>query len=79
MDEITGDEIVSVKIVPDHDYIEANYPNGLSEQELTEMINNEIKKVNKSVVHYKAIKKVYIQHKEFQKTTTHKIKRYLET
>ena len=57
MDEITGDEIVSVKIVPDHDYIEANYPNGLSEQELTEMINNEIKKVNKSVVHYKAIKK----------------------
>lgn len=79
MDEITGDETVSVKIVPDQDHIASQYPQGLSEQELTTLLNNEVKKVNKSVVSYKAIKKVFIQHNEFKKTTTHKIKRYLET
>ena len=79
MDEITGDEIVSVKIVPDHDYIESQYPQGLSEAELTTLLNNEIKKINKSLVSYKAVKKVFVQKNEFKKTTTHKIKRYLET
>ncbi len=79
IDEITGDETVAVKIVPDIEYIATEFPQGLSEQELTTMLNNEVKKVNKSVVSYKAVKKVVIQQTEFQKTTTHKIKRYLET
>ena len=74
-----GDEIVSVKIVPDRDHITERYPQGLSERQLTSMFNEEVKKINKQLVHYKAVKKVYVQHNEFQKTTTHKIKRYLET
>ncbi len=39
---------------------------------------NKIKEVNKGLTSYKAIKNLEIKHDEFAKTTTMKIKRYVE-
>ena len=42
------------------------------------MIWDEIKKINKSLVSYKAVKKLEIKQDDFVKTTTMKIKRFEE-
>ena len=36
----------------------------------------EVKKINKDLVTYKRIKRMELRMEEFEKTTTHKIKRY---
>jgi len=52
--------------------------NPLSQEEIRELIHKEIKAVNKSLVTYKYIKDFQLRENEFEKTTTRKIKRYLE-
>ncbi len=73
-------EIISAQIVVD---AEAFISMSESEQiQITEdlihkKINEEIEKTNKELTSYKQIKKFYLREKEFEKTTTQKIKRYL--
>jgi len=43
---------------------------------MNEIIHEEVKKVNKQLAGYKQIKRFHIRRKEFEKTTTQKIKRY---
>lgn len=74
-----GDVIVSAAIVPDFDKIRDEYGGRmLTQDEIRELIHNEIKLVNKKLVNYKHIKNFIIRENEFAKTTTRKIKRYLE-
>lgn len=72
------DLTVSLKVIPNYSYIEENIAKGLSEEEIYNLIWEEVKKINKGLTSYKAIKYMEIKHDEFEKTTTMKIKRYAE-
>ncbi len=70
------DTIISAILVPDYDKIKEKY-GGLSEKDLKEKLWQEVKNVNDNLVSYKHVKEITIRDKEFEKTTTLKIKRYL--
>ena len=72
------DLTVSLKVIPNYAYIEENIGKGLSEEEIYNAIWEEVKKINKGLTAYKAIKYMEIKRDEFEKTTTMKIKRYAE-
>lgn len=78
--EVEGEKelIISVKVIPNMEEIENLHGKDLSEEEIHKIIWNKIKEVNKSLTSYKAIKNLEIKHDEFAKTTTMKIKRYVE-
>lgn len=76
----TGDEEVCVMIVPSAEhFIEHAQKHNLEvTRELVEKtIGDQIRSLNKTLPVYKQIKRVRIQDREFEKTTTQKIKRYL--
>ena len=73
-----GDYTISVKVVYDKDYIKEKFGE-LTEQEIHDIIWKEIKIVNRTMPKYKWVKSLIITDKEFEKTTTHKIKRKVET
>ncbi len=70
--------LISVKVIPDYEKIEEKHAKDLSEEEIHKIIWEEIKKVNKKLTSYKAIKNLEIKKDEFEKTTTMKIKRFVE-
>ena len=70
--------IITVKVIPNYEEIERLHGKELNEEEIREIIWNRIKEVNKKLTSYKAIKNLEIKHDEFEKTTTMKIKRYVE-
>ncbi len=70
--------IISVKVIPNREEIEAAYGKDLEEEKIKEIIWNKIKEINKKLTSYKAIKNLEIKQDEFEKTTTMKIKRYAE-
>ena len=72
------DLTVSVKVIPNYEYIKENVKKEISEDEVYNLIWEEIKKVNKTLTSYKAIKNLEIKKDEFEKTTTMKIKRFAE-
>lgn len=69
---------ISVKVIPDYEKIEEKHGENLSQDEIYKLIWEEIKKVNKKLTSYKAIKHLEIKQDEFEKTTTMKIKRFAE-
>jgi long-chain acyl-CoA synthetase len=74
-----NDLIVAAKVTLDEEYIEETYTsNRPSNEQLHELIWEEIKKMNRKLVPYKAIKHLEIKNDEFEKTTTLKIKRFAE-
>ncbi|MEG1705537.1 MAG: AMP-binding protein [Clostridia bacterium] len=71
--------IVAAKVILDEEYIEEKYlSNRSTDEQLHDIIWEEIKKINRLLVPYKAVKKLTIRKKEFEKTTTMKIKRFSE-
>lgn len=77
--ESDGDTIVCARIVPDREKIEEDVKNNAAPGTTAEeIIGNEIKKVNQQLVTYKHIKDFTLQDEEFAKTTTRKIKRFIE-
>lgn len=74
-----GDTVICAKIVPDNDKIKEDKENSLLIDETTEkIIEEEVKKINKTMVIYKHVKEITLQEEEFIKTTTRKIKRHEE-
>ena len=74
------DEIIVAKIVTDAEaFIEYSNKNNvqITKELIHEIISKEIKRANKELPIYKQIRKFQIREKEFEKTTTQKIKRYL--
>lgn len=68
--------VVKAKIFPDVQALSQENGNRiLSEKEISEMVTDAVHRVNDKVVSYKAIKAIEIMEKEFEKTTTSKIKR----
>lgn len=74
------DEIIAVQLVTDAEaFIEYSEKNNVSitRDFIEKTIGEAIKEANKELTSYKQIRKFYIREKEFEKTTTQKIKRYL--
>ena len=71
------DIVLSVQVIPDIDKIKENIGEK-TEEEIKDIIWQDIKKINENMVIYKRIKHLEIRNKEFEKTTTMKIKRYKE-
>lgn len=75
-DDEKGGTIVFARIFPDAKAISAMHGNrNVDENDIEEAVSEAVKKVNSEVVSYKVIKRYEIVSKEFQKTTTSKIKR----
>lgn len=75
--EKDDDLVVSVKIVYNKEYMYTENE-GVSEEEIRNIIWQDIKKINKTLPKYKYIKNLIITDKPMIKTTTQKIKRYEE-
>jgi long-chain acyl-CoA synthetase len=78
--DLKQDEIIAAQIVADAEaFIEYSESNkeSITDELINKIIQQEIEKTNKQLAAYKQIKKFYIREKEFEKTTTQKIKRYL--
>ncbi len=74
-----GEEtLVEAKIFPDMAAIKEKYKgkDAPTNEEITKMMTDIIKDINKKLPNYKNIKKINIRETEFIKTTTSKIKRY---
>ncbi len=66
-------------IIVNKEFIEAKFKdNQKTNEEIKEIIWEEVKRINHTLVAYKHITEINIREKEFEKTTTLKIKRYLE-
>ncbi|HEY8500389.1 MAG TPA: AMP-binding protein [Clostridia bacterium] len=79
IDSEDGEEtIVCAQIVPNMEVIIEQFGCAPEKEELEKIIKNEVKKVNKKLSNYKKIKHFDIREEEFEKTTTKKIKRYVE-
>lgn len=70
--------IITAKVIPNYDEIEKVHGKGLTDEQVYDIIWKKIKEVNRKLTSYKAIKKLEIKKDEFEKTTTMKIKRYVE-
>lgn len=70
--------IITVKVIPNIEEIEAKYGTNLEDDKIYDIIWGKIKEVNHKLTSYKAIKRLEIKKDEFVKTTTMKIKRYVE-
>ena len=73
-----NDLTISAKVTLNEEYIKENYENRPTDSEIHEEIWTAIKKINRQMVSYKAVKNLEIKKDDFEKTTTMKIKRYLE-
>jgi long-chain acyl-CoA synthetase len=74
------DEIIAAQIVPDAEaFIELAETRGIgiTEELMKEVLGREVGKVNTEVAAFKQIRKFTIRDREFEKTTTQKVKRYL--
>ena len=79
--EVEGEKelLITVKVIPNYDEIKSDLgKDEVSDTEVYDIIWNKIKEVNHKLTSYKAIKKLEIKKDEFAKTTTMKIKRYVE-
>ncbi len=75
-------ESIAVQIVPDAEaFIELSETRGIpiTEQLMREVIGKEVARVNTQVSSFKQISTIYLRDREFDKTTTQKVKRYLVT
>lgn len=71
------DITLSVQVLPNLEKIKEE-KGEISEEEIKKIIWSDIKKINEGIVQYKRIKNLEIREKDFEKTTTMKIKRYKE-
>jgi len=69
---------IAVKVIVNDEYVAEHHSVAPSKEELYSIIWNEIKAVNRTLTSYKAVKHLEIKDDEFEKTTTHKIKRFQE-
>lgn len=78
-DEESGETDVMAQIVPDIEEIQEKLNvTSISKDEIYKLLHNEIKEINKQMPLYKRIKDFTVREEEFAKTTTKKIKRYVE-
>lgn len=74
----TGDTDIHATVVPNYVALKEAGHDDTDQEKIKELIWGEIKKINRSLPVYKAIRVIEIRKEEFEKTTTKKIKRYVE-
>ena len=75
----SDDILIVADLILDSDYVQEKFgENQKTNEELKAIVWEEVKKINQTLVSYKHIRDINIREKEFEKTTTLKIKRYLE-
>lgn len=73
------DILIVADLILDAEFIEEKFgKDAKTAEEIKQIVWEEVKKINQSLVSYKHIREINIREKEFEKTTTLKIKRYLE-
>ena len=78
--DIKHDEIIAVQIVVNAEaFIELAETKGveINDELINKVVAEEVDRTNKQLASYKQIRQYYLRDKEFEKTTTQKIKRYL--
>ena len=70
--------IITARVVPNYTVIEKKHGKKLTEEQVHDLIWEKVKEINRQLTSYKAIKSLEIKEEEFEKTTTMKIKRYVE-
>ncbi len=78
--EVAGEKelIITARVIPNEEKIAELYGPGKSEKEIQDIIWEQIRQVNRKLSNYKVIRKLEIKHDAFEKTSTMKIKRYVE-
>lgn len=72
----TENDIITAEILPDSEEVKRKAKkDDATEKEIFNLINDVVKAINWKLPSYKRIKKLIIRNSEFNKTTTHKIKR----
>jgi long-chain acyl-CoA synthetase len=67
-----------VAVVPSTEAIATLHPEGLSADEIRQRLEAAVREVNRRLPAFKRVHHVTVRETEFAKTTTRKIKRYLE-
>ena len=71
-----GDDIISVEILPSMEDVKKKVKRNVpGEDEIHSAVKEAVRSVNRNLPAYKRIRKVVIRKEEFNKTSTHKIKR----
>ncbi|MBR5227891.1 MAG: AMP-binding protein [Clostridia bacterium] len=79
-EEKDDDTVISAVVTLDDEYLKEKYGKDVPEMsKIKEIIWEKIKELNKKMVSYKAVKNVKIRTTDFVKTTTMKIKRFLDS
>jgi len=73
-----GDTVICATIVINKEFINQKFGDEASEELIKSLINKEVRVVNKKLPLYKHIREYNLREEELKKTTTNKIKRYLE-
>lgn len=79
LDENSGETLIKAMVFPDFEAIREKLKNiakSINTEEIRNLIQDVIKNVNKKVPLYKHVRDVIIRDREFEKTTSKKIKRY---
>lgn len=74
-DETGRDYDIVAMILPDRERLEADFPDGYTEELVREKLTEAVKETNGMVQQYKRIKKFLVRIDEFPKNTSKKIKR----
>lgn len=77
-DDASGETILCALVVPNFEYIKSVHGDNFSKDEIKAKIEEAVKAVNERNPLYKYIRKFEVRETEFAKTTTKKIKRFVE-
>ncbi len=77
-DEASGETILCALVVPNFEYIKSVHGENFSKDDIKAKIEEAVKEVNNRNPLYKYIRKFEVRETEFAKTTTKKIKRFVE-
>ena len=76
-DEDTDDVYVKAKIFPNIEAIKEMFNDKIpTKEDISKIISDVVKAVNKKLPNYKHIKKFNVEEEDFERTTTNKVKRY---
>ena len=76
-DDVDDETLVSVQIYPNYEQIKNNLKRqDITKEDVQKSVEEAVKDVNKKLPKYKKIRNIEISEKEFEKTTTKKIKRH---
>lgn len=79
-EETKDDTIISAVVTLDDEYLKEKYGKNIPDiGKIKEVVWEKIKELNKKMVSYKAVKNLKIRTTDFAKTTTMKIKRFLDS